>query len=131
MKGFTLIELIAVIVILGVIAATAVPRFVDLSQAARQASVEAVAGNLGSASALNYAAALVLTEGYSGPAARPILGCAQAEFLLVGGIPSEYDIEPPNGQSGTVDHLEQVTCEVFNLSETSIRAPFLLHGVRP
>lgn len=58
-KGFTLIELVVVIVILGLLAAAALPRFVNLSANARQASVEGVAGGLRSAAAIARAQYLV------------------------------------------------------------------------
>jgi len=54
-KGFTLIELVFVIVILGILAAFAVPRFVDLTSEARASSLEGLAGSIQSAAALTHA----------------------------------------------------------------------------
>lgn len=96
-QGFTLVELIAVLVILGILTATALPRFIDLSGSANQAATDAIAGNITSASALNYAADVTENAGITGgdqPVTTTGLTCSTAAAaLLVGGLPDGYTLD--------------------------------------
>ena len=64
-SGFTLIELVIVIVILGVLAVTAAPRFIDLQDDAQAASVQGVGAAF--ASAINLAHLKWRAGGHTGP----------------------------------------------------------------
>jgi prepilin-type N-terminal cleavage/methylation domain-containing protein len=80
-RGFTLIELVIVIVILGILAAIAIPKYEDMQEQARSATIKGQVGSIRSAVAIQYG-----RNALAGSATFPVL---DGTIFADGSVPKE------------------------------------------
>lgn len=91
--GFTLIELVMVIVILGILAAVALPKFVNISGDARKATLAGADGAIRSAANMAHSASII--------AASSVVTIEGVSYTMVNNYPSATDITVLAGVNGT------------------------------
>lgn len=115
-QGFTLIELVIVVVVLGILGAVALPRLLDVTEDAEDATVEGVAGG--------YATGVGLVRAQWEIEGRPVENQGtNATFVTINGIQIGVDQNTgfPTGQlnsdvSSEDDSINDLDCEsIFNL----------------
>jgi len=122
--GFTLIELVVVIVILGILAAFAVPRFARLDGQARQASVRALEGGVRSGAML--ARSMWMASG-TNPATVNLDGSTVA---IVNGYPTRDSIRAAMAEGSIVNSGNTVAGRFQEIDVGANAVQFRLNGAR-
>ena len=101
-NGFTLIELVVVLVLLGILGATATVRFQDLSNEGRLVTQEAIAAEISGGSALNYAEG-VLDATFTQDIDNVTNNCSTiaGNLLQTGSVPSGWTVNGTVTACGT------------------------------
>jgi len=115
--GFTMIELIVVIVILGILAALVVPKVMSRPDDAYTSSAQGVAGAAAAAMNLNYSGCMLTNNVVTANKCVKVSACSDVSSLLQGGLPTGYTIAAAAIGAGTAGaNGVNATCTVTQTS---------------
>jgi MSHA pilin protein MshA len=123
--GFTLIELVVVIVLLGILGAAATARFQNLAAEARAAAIEGIAAEIASGSSINYAGSVLGTTGTQAMNAANVCtdtilgGLLQDATILGTADPARYSISG-TGNCSTAGSGGSVNCTITDREDTTV-----------
>lgn len=113
--GFTLVELVVVVLILGILAAVVLPKVINMKDEAATAAVASLAGNVAGASYTNMLAKVV-----GNPSAVPLNSATTCNAialapLMNGGVfPAEFQVDPAGGEDCSKPAIVTVNCRFIH-----------------
>tara|TARA_B110000503_G_scaffold53948_1_gene86662 strand:- start:4439 stop:4852 length:414 start_codon:yes stop_codon:yes gene_type:complete len=121
-NGFTLVELVVVVAVVGVLAAVAAPKLLGVGSSARQAQLNSLAGAMSSAAAGNYSKRQA--SGTTATGTIAIANCNQVGALLDVTLDAiKYEVESANTSTTAA-----VTCTVKTKASPILESEFSVYG---
>ena len=121
-NGFTLVELVVVVAVVGVLAAVAAPKLLGVGESARKAQLDSIAGALSAAAAGNYSKRQA--QGNDAADTQAVANCAATATLL------DIDVDTASYTiaGGSIANAVSGECTITTVKQPAISSTFSAYG---